>query len=124
MKEYGEVIFVDQLKHHRVVASQIDKTRIAWQKNSSWFSAAQREHYSQYATIYAESRKKYGDEIYGYYARRNRLRPEFTCKTKSAIGKEDRETHISMAHLIRYKYSKTTNGEYGSVPPSDLFFCF
>ncbi|XP_037711027.1 uncharacterized protein LOC119548025 [Drosophila subpulchrella] len=124
MKEYGEVIFVDQLKHHRVVASQIDKTRAAWQRNSSWYAAAQREHYSQYATISAESRKKYGDKIYGYYAKRNRLRPVFNPTTRSKITEEDRHMHISMAHLFGYKYSKTTNGEYGSVAPSALFFCF
>ncbi|EDV54865.1 uncharacterized protein LOC6549580 [Drosophila erecta] len=124
MKEYGEVIFVDQLKHCRVVANQIDKTRINWQKNSAWFADAQREQYSRYASIYAECREMYGDKIYGYYARRNRLRSEYTFKSRTTTGPGNLFTNESMAHLKGYKYSQTTNGEYGSVRPSELFFCF
>ncbi|XP_043645132.1 uncharacterized protein LOC122614593 [Drosophila teissieri] len=124
MKEYGEVIFVDQLKHIRVVASQIDKTRINWEKNSAWFADAQRENYSRYASIYAECREKYGDEKYGYYARRNRLRAEYTVKPRTTTWPKIRYANESMTHLKGYKYPKTTNGEYGSVRPSELFFCF
>eukprot|EP00099_Drosophila_melanogaster_P001568 NP_001097170.1 uncharacterized protein Dmel_CG34169 [Drosophila melanogaster] len=124
MKEYSEVIFVDQLKHFRVVASQIDKTRITWEKNSAWFADAQRENYSRYASIYAESRETYGDKMYGYYARRNRLRSEYSVKSEAATRQEIRYENESMAHLKDYKYSETTNGEYGRVRPSALFFCF
>ncbi|KAI8043068.1 uncharacterized protein LOC128261684 [Drosophila gunungcola] len=124
MKEYGEIIFVDQLKHFRVVASQIQKTRNDWQKYSSWFSDAQKENYSQLASVYAESLEKYGDEKFGYYAKRIRLRPEFAGKTRADTKHEDREAHISMTHLKGYKFSVTSNGEYGSVRPSELFYCF
>ncbi|XP_016982920.2 uncharacterized protein LOC108047314 [Drosophila rhopaloa] len=124
MKEYDEIIFVDQLKHHRVVATQIQKTRNNWQQYSSWFSVAQREYYSQYASIYAESLEKYGDEKFGYYARRIRLRPEFSGNSRASMKPDDRKTQISMAHLKGYKCSKTSNGEYGNVRPSEIFYCF
>ncbi|KMY90655.1 uncharacterized protein LOC27209436 [Drosophila simulans] len=124
MKEYSEVIFVDQLKHFRVVASQIDKTRTNWEKSSAWFADAQREYYSRYGSIYAECRKTYGDKMYGYYARRNRLRSEYCVKSKTAKTRQEiRYENESMAHLKGYKYSETTNGEYGRVRPSALFFC-
>ncbi|XP_017086587.2 uncharacterized protein LOC108118421 [Drosophila eugracilis] len=124
MKEYDEVVFEDQLKHYRVVAKQIDKTREYCQKNWSWFPEAQRKYYSQYGLLYAQSREKYGDKIYGHYAKRNRLRSEFRSESKSVIGQENRDTEVSMAHLVGYKYPQTTNGEYGSVRPSELFFCY
>ncbi|XP_017050378.1 uncharacterized protein LOC108094346 [Drosophila ficusphila] len=127
MKEYDQVIFVDQLKHQRDVAGQIEKTRLKWQKQSSWFAVAQRGHYSQYATIYAECLKKYGDKKFGFYAKRNRLSLKFACNEKepNAMNQNDQKSDLkSMDHLKRYKFPKTTNGEYGSVPPSRLYFCF
>ncbi|KAH8413176.1 hypothetical protein KR009_008644, partial [Drosophila setifemur] len=124
IKMYEEIIFMDQLLHHRSVASQIQETRATWQKRSSWYPAAQREYYSAYSSIYDDCLKKYGDDHFEYYAKRNRLRSELRTNTRATLQQQAKDEDISMDHLNGYKAPKTTNGEYGSVRPSELFNCF
>ncbi|KAH8324268.1 hypothetical protein KR074_002750, partial [Drosophila pseudoananassae] len=125
MKVYDEVVFMDQLLHYRCVASQIEETRLTWQKRSSWFPSAQRQMYSRYEEIYNESIEKYGVDKFKIYAKRNRLGGKFKA---SKIGPEDpkdaRERLIPMDHLKGVKYPPTTNAEYGRLKPSALFYCF
>ncbi|KAH8323524.1 hypothetical protein KR067_012550 [Drosophila pandora] len=124
MKVYDEVVFMDQLLHYRCVASQIEETRQTWQKRSSWYPAAQREHYSRYAEIYNESIEQYGADRFKFYSKRNRLNGQFKA---SKIGKEDSEVKdrlIPMDHLKGYRVPLTTNATYGRVKPSALFYCF
>lgn len=119
----SEIIFMDQLLHHRSVASQIQVTRSTWQKRSSWFPSAQREQYSQISRVYDDCLNKYGTESFEYYAKRIRLRKEFTENARSTIQKKERKAETSMEHLKGYKVPRTSNGEYGSVRPSKQFFC-
>ncbi|KAH8308247.1 hypothetical protein KR059_009074 [Drosophila kikkawai] len=124
MKMNEEVIYTDQLLHHRCVSSQIEKTRDSWNRTASWYPEAQKQFYDRYAEIYAESLEKYGNDTYEYYARRNRLRDEYLVNTRAARAQNRRETEISMNHIKRCRASPTTNGEYGRIQPMRLFYCF
>ncbi|KAH8269712.1 hypothetical protein KR018_001629, partial [Drosophila ironensis] len=123
-KMYDEIIFMDQLLHFRCVASQIADTRLTWQARSSWFPAAQRELFSQYAKIYEESLKEYGDKKFEFYADRIRMIRDFRLETRATMDRDLKDNEISMDHLKGYKPPKTSNGEYGSVRPSYLFNSF
>lgn len=124
MKVYDEVVFMDQLLHHRCVASQIEEARQTWHKRSSWFPSAQHEHYSRYAEIYTESIKQYGSDAFRYYAKRNRLNGQFKASKISHEEAQVKDRIIPMDHLKGYKVPLTTNATYGRVKPSALFFCF
>ncbi|XP_020809233.1 uncharacterized protein LOC110184930 [Drosophila serrata] len=115
MKMNEEVIFTDQLLHHRCVGSQIEKTRDTWEKQCSWFVNAQNSFYNRYAEIYAECLDKYGNDNFEYYARRNRLREDFLIYTETEIERRRRDSEISMEHMKNCRASRTTNGEYGRV---------
>ncbi|KAH8269713.1 hypothetical protein KR018_001628 [Drosophila ironensis] len=120
---YEEIIFMDQLLQFRSVASQVQDSRITWDNQSSWFPAAQREYYSQYGKIYEQSLQQYGEKIFGIYADRIRLIRDYRPDTRASMDM-DKDNDISMDHLKGYKIPRTTNGEYGSVRPSDVFNCF
>ncbi|KAI8043066.1 uncharacterized protein LOC128262245 [Drosophila gunungcola] len=124
MKGYDQVIFTNELLHHRSVGSQIEETRRTWEERCSWFPAAQRDLYSRCSKIYEECLEKYGNKNYEFYANRNRLRVEHRVNTKSYRDREERRSHMSMEHLKGYKASPTSNGQYGSVKPMQLFYCF
>ncbi|KAH8283096.1 hypothetical protein KR054_012058 [Drosophila jambulina] len=124
MKMYEEVIYTDQLLHHRCVGSQIEKTRDTWNKRCSWFPEAQNAYYSRVGEIYAESFEKYGNDNFEYYAKRNRLREDLLVYTRSSVEKRRRETEISMGHLGQCRASPTTNGEYGRIKPMKIAYCF
>ncbi|XP_070073385.1 uncharacterized protein [Drosophila takahashii] len=124
MKIYEEVIFTDQLLHHRTVGSQIEETRRTWEERCSWFPTAQRELYERYAQIYKECLKTYGNDHFEYYAKRNRLREEFRLETNSYRQSQSRDSEIPMDHIALYKASSTSNEEYGSVRPMLLFKAF
>ncbi|KAH8362580.1 hypothetical protein KR200_005205 [Drosophila serrata] len=124
MKMNEEVIFTDQLLHHRCVGSQIEKTRDTWEKQCSWFVNAQNSFYNRYAEIYAECLDKYGNDNFEYYARRNRLREDFLIYTETEIERRRRDSEISMEHMKNCRASRTTNGEYGRVKPMKLAYCF
>ncbi|KAH8246330.1 hypothetical protein KR038_000626 [Drosophila bunnanda] len=124
MKMNEEVIYTDQLLHHRCVGSQIEKTRNTWEKQCSWFVDAQSSFYGRYAEIYAESLKKYGNDNFEYYARRNRLREDLLVYTQTQMARRSRESEISMDHIKNCRASRTTNGEYGRVKPMKHFYCF
>ncbi|XP_065722497.2 uncharacterized protein [Drosophila suzukii] len=121
MKIYEEVIFTDQLLHHRTVGSQIEETRRTWEQRCSWFPAAQREYYERYAQIYKECLSTYGNDHFEYYAKRNRLREDFRLETNSYKESKTRDSEISMDHVAFYKATPTSNAEYGSVRPMHLF---
>ncbi|XP_017086707.1 uncharacterized protein LOC108118485 [Drosophila eugracilis] len=121
MKIYEEVIFTDQLLHQRTVGSQIEETRRTWEKLCSWYPEAQRQHYEQYAEIYRDSLKKYGNNHFEYYANRNRLREKHRYYTRSFEERRSKIKYFSMDHLIFYKAPRTSNAEYGSVKPMRLF---
>ncbi|KAH8278091.1 uncharacterized protein [Drosophila bipectinata] len=123
MKGYEEVIFTDQLLHHRCVGQQIQATREAWEKKCAWFPVAQRRLYARYPEIYDECLEKYGDDPFEYYANRIRMRNHLRVKTKSYMQRQRKEAEISMGHIKDYRVSPTTNGEYGSVQPMKLFYC-
>ncbi|XP_017151407.1 uncharacterized protein LOC108161619 [Drosophila miranda] len=118
-----QIIFTDQLLHHRCVASRVEETRKTWVSMESWFPVAQQEYYSRYGEIYKECQEQYGPS-FEYFAKRIRLRKDFQASTKSAAEERERESFISMEHLKGYKVSPTTNGEYGLVQPSRTFNCF
>ncbi|XP_016982919.2 uncharacterized protein LOC108047313 [Drosophila rhopaloa] len=124
MKINEEVIFTDQLLHHRSVGSQIEETRRSWEERCSWFPAAQRELYGRYSQIYKECLRTYGNDHFEYYANRNRLREEYRVNTNSYRDRQARDSQISMDHINFYKASKTSNSEYGSVRPMHLFKVF
>ncbi|XP_016964368.1 uncharacterized protein LOC108034103 [Drosophila biarmipes] len=124
MKIYEEVIYTDQLLHHRTVGSQIEETRRTWEQRCSWFPTAQREFYGHYAQIYKECLRTYGNDHFEYYAKRNRLREEFRRETKSYRESKTRDSEISMDHVALYKATATSNAEYGSVRPMLLFKAF
>lgn len=124
MKMYEEVIYTDQLLHHRCVGSQIEETRRTWDRMCSWFPEAQKQHYDRYYEIYAECLEKYGNDHFEYYARRNRLTDEHTANTQTARERERRDSEISMDHIKYSRASPTTNGEYGMIKPMRLFHCF
>lgn len=124
MKGYEEVIFTDQLLHHRCVGQQIQATRTAWEKNCAWFPVAQRNLYARYPEIYEECLEKYGNDHFEYYANRIRMRGQYRVKTKSYLQRQLKESEISMDHIDGYVVSPTTNGEYGSVLPMKLSYCF
>ncbi|KAH8249345.1 hypothetical protein KR032_008678, partial [Drosophila birchii] len=123
-KMYGEVIYTDQLLHHRCVGSQIQKTRDTWEKQCNWYPAAQQQYYNRYAQIYAECLDKYGNDNYEYYAKRNRLREELLIFTQAESERRERISEVSMDHIKNCRASRTTNGEYGRVQPMRLFNCF
>ncbi|KAH8308246.1 hypothetical protein KR059_009073 [Drosophila kikkawai] len=118
-----EIVFMDQLLHHRAVSSQIENTLFNYDRRSSWFPRAQWEQYSRISEIYADCFDKYGAEIFGIYAKRNRLHEKYIQRTMADIQKENRQVEISMDHLAAYKFPRTTNGVYGSIRPSKLFLC-
>ncbi|XP_017000864.1 uncharacterized protein [Drosophila takahashii] len=124
MKGYDQVIFTDELLHHRTVGSQIEETRRTWEERCSWFPAAQRNLYARCSEIYEECLEKYGNDHFEFYANRNRLREEHRVNTKSYRDREQRKSQRSMDHLKDYKASPTSNGEYGRVQPMLLFHCF
>ncbi|KAH8323523.1 hypothetical protein KR067_012549 [Drosophila pandora] len=124
MKGYEEVIFTDQLLHHRCVGQQIQATREAWERNCAWFPVAQRKMYARYPEIYEECLENYGNDHFEYYANRIRMRGQYRVKTKSYLERQLRESEISMDHIKDYAVSPTTNGEYGSILPMKLFYCF
>jgi len=124
MKVYDQVIFTDELLHHRSVGSQIKETRRTWEERCSWFPAAQRNLYARCSEIYEECLEKYGNNHFEFYAERNRLREEHRVNTSSYKDREKRKSQRSMDHLKGYRASPTSNGVYGSVPPMQLFYCF
>uniref|UniRef100_A0A6P4FBR2 Uncharacterized protein LOC108047315 n=1 Tax=Drosophila rhopaloa TaxID=1041015 RepID=A0A6P4FBR2_DRORH len=124
MKGYDQVIFTNELLYHRSVGSKIQETRRSWEERCSWFPAAQRELYGRCSEIYEECLKKYGNDHYEYYLKRNRLREEHRVNTKSYKIRETRKSERCMAHLKGYKASLTSNDEYGRVKPMQLFYCF
>ncbi|XP_022228037.1 uncharacterized protein LOC111077883 [Drosophila obscura] len=122
--KHDQIIFTDQLLHHRCVASRAEETRKSWEANESWYPETQRALYSRYGQIYKECLEQYGNDSFEYYAKRIRLRQEYQAQTTSAAEERERSSDISMDHLKGYMVSKTTNGEYGLVKPSRIFFCF
>ncbi|XP_017050379.1 uncharacterized protein LOC108094347 [Drosophila ficusphila] len=124
MKGYDQVIFTHELLHHRTVGSQIEETRRTWQEHCSWFPAAQRDLYSRYAEIYDECLRKYGNNHFEFYAKRNRLNEEYRLNTQSSIDRRKRISKISMDHLKDCKASRTSNAEYGRIRPMQYFYCF
>ncbi|SPP82114.1 uncharacterized protein LOC117584212 [Drosophila guanche] len=119
-----QIIFTDQLLHHRCVASRAEETRKSWMENEAWYPVVQRQLYSRYGQIYKECLEQYGNASFEYFAKRIRLRKDFQANTAAAGQEQERESEISMDHLKDYKVSKTTNGEYGLVKPSRIFYCF
>ncbi|ALC40064.1 CG34169 [Drosophila busckii] len=119
-----EVITLEQLQHHRYIASQINNTRDRWNDLCSWYPLAQAQQYQQFGRIYAESLNKFGAEQFKQYAERRRLRSCYTAPIyKQQLEAFRAHGNYPMNYLDNLKYSITTNGEYGLITPAAHHSC-
>ncbi|KAH8269711.1 hypothetical protein KR018_001630 [Drosophila ironensis] len=119
---YEEVIFTEQLWHHRCVGQQIESSRKAWERKCSWYPEAQK--ILDCGNLYSECLAVYGNDHFEYYAKKNRLRSKYRETTNSYKKQALEDAMISMDHLRDYKVHPTTNGDYGSTKPMKLAYCF
>jgi len=120
--KHDEIVTIDQLNYHLIIAKKILELRDRWNDQYSWYPVAQKENYNRFGEIYKESMDKYGKEQFKKYAKLRSLRSVHTATIDDP--KRDSFNKVwSMSHMDNYKPSPTTNGDYGLVLPGHHHYC-
>ncbi|KAH8412089.1 hypothetical protein KR222_010211 [Zaprionus bogoriensis] len=120
----NEVITTAQLRFHRDWGMKILETRDNWQDIFGWYPIQQNKYYKQFDSIYKESLSRYGKEEFKKYAQLRRLRAEHTKAVDEKHTQSfKRVSNYPMDYMANVKVSKTTNGEYGLLPPGHHHYC-
>ncbi|KAH8293136.1 hypothetical protein KR044_006141 [Drosophila immigrans] len=123
-KWHEEIITIEQLNYRVLISKKTHILRDRWQDLFGWYPKEQKEHYRQYAQIYKESLDQFGEEQFKKYANLRSLRAIHTAAIdEPKLASLKVVGTYPMTHMKNYKYSMTTNGEYGLVLPGRHHIC-